>query len=342
MITEIKPAAERSAALTRQLLAFSRKQILHLEVVDLNAVVRGLKPLLSRLTGEDVELATRLAPPELLVRVDPGQIEQVILNLCINSRDAMPEGGRLSIETARVELDAASAEEQPELSPGSYALLAVADEGCGMDSETLSRVFEPFFTTKGPDRGTGLGLATVYGIVKQSGGHIWFESEAGRGTTCKVYLPVVTEKPGARSGPRPIRSPGGRETILLVEDEEAVRRLSRRILELQGYTVLEASRPEEAEAIAAGEAGTIHLLLTDVVMPTASGRKLADRLLASRPGMKVLFMSGYTDNAIVHHGVLDETTAFLQKPFTPQVLARRVREVLDGVGPGSGRGQRGA
>ncbi len=330
----IGKTAERAARLTQQLLAFSRKQVLQPRVLDLNEVVREMDRILQRLIGEQIDLRTVLGPDLGHVRADAGQIEQVILNLAVNARDAMPEGGRLTIETDRVELDAAYSREHAGVEPGPYVMLAVSDTGVGMDAKTQARIFEPFFTTKEQGRGTGLGLATVYGIVQQSGGHIWVYSEPGRGATFKVYLPRVdatAEVPGPSEAP--ITALQGTETILLVEDEDEVRALARESLESFGYTVLEARNPEEALNAFRAHPGPIHLLLTDVVMPQMSGRVLADRLVAARPGLKVVFMSGYTSNAIVHHGVLDEGTAFVQKPFTPGTLARKVREVLSEADP---------
>jgi PAS domain S-box-containing protein len=329
-VEHIKQAGARAAALTGQLLAFSRRQVLALKVLDLNAVVTNMDKMLQRVIGEDIALATVLQPGLGRVKADPGQIEQVILNLAVNARDAMPQGGKLTIETKNVELDRTYADQHIAVQPGPYVLLAVSDTGCGMDKETQARIFEPFFTTKEKGKGTGLGLSTVYGIVKQSGGYIWAYSEPGRGATFKVYLPrveeaVATVEPRALSA----ESQRGSETILLVEDEAGVRMLARTVLEAKGYTVLEARHSEEALALSGQHAGPIHLMVSDVVMPGMSGRELAERVKSARPNMKVLYVSGYTDDAVVRHGVLESGTAFLQKPFTPNALARKVRETLD-------------
>ncbi|HXE91027.1 MAG TPA: PAS domain S-box protein [Terriglobales bacterium] len=329
-LDEIAKAAERATSLTRQLLAFSRQQVLEPKVLDLNTVVGAIEQLLRRLLGEDIALYAHLASDLGRVRADPGQVEQVIMNLAVNSRDAMPRGGKLVIETANVELDSGYAHEHPTVKPGPYVMLAVSDTGVGMDEETRARVFEPFFTTKEKGKGTGLGLATVYGIVKQSDGYIWVYSEPGRGTTVKVYLPRVDEPapPGALPTAVPARYQGT-ETVLLVEDEEGVRALVRRVLDRHGYRVLEARHGGEALALCARTEEPIDLLLTDVILEQMSGPELAARLSPLRPKLKVLYMSGYTDDAIGHHGVLAAGTEFLQKPFSTEALVRKVRQVLD-------------
>jgi PAS domain S-box-containing protein len=325
--------AERAASLTRQLLAFSRKQVLEPRVLDLNGIVANMERMLRRLIGEDVDLAIRLATGLWRVRADPGQIEQVLLNLSVNARDAMPRGGRLTIETINVELDEAGARRLGSSArPGAHVLLAVADTGCGMDAETLSHVFEPFFTTKGPEQGTGLGLSTVYGIVKQSEGEIAVESEPGRGTTFRIFLPRVAARESIGERPRGPAYPRGTETVLLVEDEDAVRRLAREILRIAGYTVLEASNGAMALDVASRHTGRIDLLVTDVVMPGMGGRELAEALQAERPGTRVLYLSGYTSETIGRHGVEGSDALLLHKPFSPASLARTVREVLDARG----------
>jgi len=327
----IQQAADRAAALTHQLLAFSRRQVLAPRLLDLNVVVADMDKMLRRLIGEHIELSTVLAPDLALVKADPGQIEQVIMNLVVNASDAMPTGGKLTIETTDVELDEACGCIHTVGTPGPCVILTVSDTGHGMDEGTRARVFEPFFTTKEKGKGTGLGLAVVYGIVKQSGGSVWVYSEQGLGTTFKIYLPKVeatSEKPEAITAYK--RARRGTETVLLVEDETAVRSLLRDILESNGYVVLEASRAAEALETSERHRGPIQLLLTDVVMPGISGRKLADRLKTLRPETRVLYMSGYTDTAIVQHGLLEPGVAFLQKPFTPEALSRKIREVLDG------------
>jgi CheY-like chemotaxis protein len=329
-VEEIRKAAERATALTRQLLAFGRRQVLQPQVLDLNEVVANMDRMLQRLIGEDIQLLTVLDPELWPVKVDPGQIEQVIMNLAVNARDAMPGGGKLTIETANVVLDEGYARRHVSVKPGPCVMVAVTDNGSGMDRETQSHLFEPFFTTKKTGEGTGLGLSTVYGIVKQSEGNIWAYSELGRGTTFKIYLPRVEEDVKTyRPKTAPTVSPGGSETILLVEDEEAVRTIVSKILQNKGYTVLEAHHGNEALQICQHHQGPIHLMVTDVVMPQVSGRELAERLTLLRPEIRVLFMSGYPDNAIVHHGVLGAGTAFLQKPFTLNALECKVRELLD-------------
>jgi two-component system cell cycle sensor histidine kinase/response regulator CckA len=328
---EVKNAAERAVALTRQLLAFSRKQVLQPVPLSLNQIAAGLEKMLRRILGEDIDLVQVLAPDLGLTLADPGQIEQVLMNLVVNARDSMPEGGKLTIETANVEIDEEYAARHVAVKPGSYVQLAVSDTGCGMDEQTKARLFEPFFTTKEKGKGTGLGLSTVYGIVKQSGGNIWVYSEPGKGTTFKIYLPRELSATTATATKRPTvpRRTTGTETILVVEDEEALGKVARRTLDAAGYKVLTAADGDEALLQSAQHAGDIHLLLTDVVMPRMSGRALAQELSKTRPALKVLYMSGYTDNAIVHHGVLDRGTHFLGKPFTGADLTRKVREVLD-------------
>jgi PAS domain S-box-containing protein len=329
-IEQIKTAADRAATLTNQLLAFSRKQILQPRVLNLNEVVQSTEKLLRRLIGEDVELATRLDPALGQVKADPGQIDQVIMNLAINARDAMPQGGRLTIETANAELDERYARRHPVVPPGPYVMLAVTDTGHGMDQETQSRIFEPFYTTKERGKGTGLGLATVYGIVKQSGGFIWVYSELGRGTTFKIYLPRVDEEVESAGADRfPREAPRGAETVLMTEDDELVRTLIRTTLQDQGYTVLEARNGAEALRISQEYKGPIHLLVTDVVMPGMNGRELAERLACRCPALRVLYLSGYTGETVVRNGVLEAERAFLPKPFSPAAFAHKVREVLN-------------
>ena len=312
------------------MLAFSRKQVLSLSVLDVNTLMADLKEMLRRLLQEDIELITVLDPQLGPVRADASQVEQVIVNLVINARDAMPQGGYLTIETTNVELDERYARQHPGVQPGSYAMLAISDTGSGMDEETLAHIFEPFFTTKAKGQGTGLGLSTAYGIVKQSGGTVSVYSVPGLGTTFKVYLPRILEAPKAiataEEEPAAVNSESG--TILVVEDEPALRAFVREVLQRNRYTVIEA--PDGAEALRLGtqHAEPIHMLISDVVMPRMSGRELADRLTAIYPGLKVVYMSGFTDDAIVRHGVLEKGIQFLQKPFTPEALLRKVREVL--------------
>jgi len=328
-VVEVMKAADRAAMLTQQLLAFSRKQILQPRVLDPNAVVADMQAMVSRLIGEHIRLVTHLDATIGRVAVDPGQLEQVVINLAVNARDAMPEGGTLTIETANVDLDETYASHHVGVKPGAYVRLTVSDTGTGMDPETQAHIFEPFFTTKARGEGTGLGLATVYGIAKQSGGNVWAYSEPGHGTTFKFYLPRVAEPQDRKVSPAAPQPPArGSETVLVVEDEDGVRSIIRRILENRGYTVLDASNGPDALAVSDAHAGAIDLLLTDVVLPQMSGRAVAEAVTARRPAIKVLFMSGYTDDAIVHHGMLDAGLAFLQKPFTAQALAERVRAVL--------------
>jgi len=325
-VDQVRKAADGAAALTRQLLAFSRQQVLEPKVIDLNSVVDNLKKILQRVIGEDVELTTVLAAELAAVKADVSQIEQILMNLAVNARDAMPTGGKLTIETTNVDYDP----ERQQRSDGSteFVMLAVTDTGTGMDEATKARIFEPFFTTKQPGKGTGLGLATVYAIVTQAGGFIWVYSELGHGTSFKIYLPQVDAVATTAAVAR-VDLPRGTETVLLVEDAAAVRAVARQVLQRQGYNVLEASDGEDALHLAARYQGTIDLVLTDVVMPRAGGRELAERLLTVRRDTRVLYMSGYTDDSVVRHGILEGGVAYLQKPFSPEGLARKVREVLD-------------
>jgi PAS domain S-box-containing protein len=334
-IQRIENAADRAVTLVRQLLAFSRKQVLRPKILDLNTIVVNLDQLLRRLMNENIEMQTFVSKDISTIKADPGQIEQVIMNLVVNARDALPDGGRIVIETSNVDLDSAYTLDHAVVRPGPYVLLAVTDTGIGMTAETVAHIFEPFYTTKESGRGTGLGLSTVYGIVKQSGGYIWVYSEVGKGTTFKVYLPRVSDSiPASPAAETPApTAQRGHETILLVEDEPAVRQLAQRVLSKLGYKVLEALSPEDAEGLAADNGAEIHLLLTDVVMPGISGRELAKRLSARCPQMRVLYMSGYTYNVIAQDGTLEEGISFLQKPFTPQVLTEKVREALDRAVP---------
>jgi signal transduction histidine kinase len=326
---EVLRAAERASALTNQLLAFSRRQVAIPRVVDLNEIVLGIDKMLRRIIGEDVQLETRLSLGIPAVKVDPSHIDQVIMNLAVNSRDAMPDGGKLTIETALVDLTEEYADRHIGVEAGPYVMLAVSDTGCGMDAATKARLFEPFFTTKEMGKGTGLGLSIVYGIVKQNGGDILVYSEPGRGTSFKIYLPAVMAPAEAL-----VRTGGGvtaaraTETILLVEDDSQVRNLARTILARLGYHVLEAESADEALSITAAYEGQLHLLLTDLVMPRMSGADLARQVQTARPNIRVLYMSGYTDYGVLHHGVLAADTPFIQKPFTSATLSRKVREVL--------------
>ena len=329
-IEHIEDASERAAGLVRQLLAFSRKQVLQPKNLDLNASVLGLEKLLKRLIGEDIEMKTIVAAGLGTIKADPAQVEQVLMNLVVNARDAMPTGGRIIVETSNVDLDRTYASEHVTVKPGRYVMLAVSDTGTGMSAETAAHIFEPFFTTKGGTKGTGLGLATVYGIVKQSGGYIWVYSEPEKGATFKVYFPRVDGPAQSDSRAKmETRAKGGSETVLLVEDDDTVRQLAEVILTGQGYRVIGADSPKKAEEIAARRGQEIDLVLTDVIMPSMSGRELVKKLLAQNAKMRVLYMSGYTDNVIAQGGVLEEGLAFLQKPFTPRGLVQKVREVLD-------------
>ncbi len=328
-IEEIQRAAQRAASLTQQLLAFSRKQVLQPKVLDLNSIVTDMDRMLRRLIGEDIDLVTILEPRLGMVKADPGQLEQVLMNLVVNSRDAMPNGGKLTVETKNVYLDSAYAQTHLAVQPGHYVMLAVSDTGAGMEPEIREHIFEPFFTTKEAGKGTGLGLSTIYGIVKQSGGNIWVYSEVGHGTTFKIYLPLINEDASTEPVVIAPEIAKGTETILMVEDEGSLRELILEILEQEGYKVVVARDGREALSLVAEHDGVIDLLITDVVMPEVSGRELAERLTRNHSKLKVLFMSGYTDDAVVRHGVLEAGTSFLQKPFTPDALIRKVREVLD-------------
>ncbi|HXM78647.1 MAG TPA: ATP-binding protein, partial [Thermoanaerobaculia bacterium] len=332
-VQEIRKSAERAASLTRQLLAFSRRQLIEPAIVDLNAIVGDMDKMLRRLIGEDLELSTVMRPDLGRARVDPGQIEQVIMNLVVNARDAMPAGGRLTIETNNVDLDEEYAHTHIPTVPGPYVMLAVTDTGEGMDAETRSRIFEPFFTTKPTGKGTGLGLSTVYGIVKQSGGFIWVYSEPGHGTSFKIYFPRAEEEAGSERAsslkPRNHEETKGSETLLVVEDEEGVRKFARIVLQRAGYHVLEAKDGTEAVAVAERFEGEIHLLLTDSVMPGLTVRDLIARFGTLRPEAALLLMSGYTDEAIARSGLIHAGIPFVQKPFSAQDLAGRVRDVLD-------------
>ncbi len=329
-VEQIMKAGERAAALTKQLLAFSRRQVLQPKVVELNQLVNSLGTMLRRLIGEDIDLKLELAADLGRVNADPSQLEQVIMNLVVNARDAMPNGGSLTIETRNKYLDENYAGRHLNVKSGAHVLLAVSDTGHGMDRATRERLFEPFFTTKGPGKGTGLGLSTVFGIIKQSGGSVEVYSEPNRGTSVKVYLPRI-DQPAAIDSEELKKNAGpGTETILLVEDDEMVRNLVRETLEREGYKLFDAADPLDARRIAEDFQEPIQLLITDVVMPKVNGRELAEQIVRRRPETKVLYMSGYTDNAIVNNGLLDRGFAFIQKPFTPAALTHKVREVLEG------------
>jgi PAS domain S-box-containing protein len=334
-LEEIRDAGERAATLTRQLLAFSRRQTLQPEPVDLNALVRQVERMLRRLIGEDIELEAALSAELPLVKADRASIEQIVVNLAVNARDAMPAGGRLTIETSRVDLDQTYADAHVTVAPGSYVLLAVSDTGHGMDAATRARVFEPFFTTKPQGKGSGLGLSTVYGIVKQTGGYIWVYSEPARGTVFKVYLPVADRSASASAAEhRAGTAVSPSETVLVVEDEDAVRALTCELLRRRGYQVLEAAHGIDALSVAAAHGGRIDLLLTDIVMPYMNGRDLAVQMAVLRPATKVLFVSGYTDHVAARQE-LAAGAPFLQKPFTPDALARKIRSVLDSLTSGA-------
>ena len=322
-------ASERAAALTGQLLAFSRRQTPAPKMVDVNQLVNGMNPMLKRLIGEDIELQLTLRPDLGLVKADAGQLEQVVMNLVVNARDAMPNGGVLTIETANIQLDENYTSQHLAVKPGTYTLIAVSDNGTGMDEATRARLFEPFFTTKGSGSGTGLGLSTVFGIVKQARGTVEVYSVPGQGTSVKVYLPRVNQRPVAEPKVENHAVAAGTETILLVEDDEMVRNLIRETLVRAGYNVIDAATPADAPRLASAYQQKIHLLITDVIMPKVSGRQLAQQLAGQRPDMKVLYISGYTDSAVVNSGILQKEVASLQKPFTLAGLAEKVRDVLE-------------
>jgi CheY-like chemotaxis protein len=328
---EIRRASDRAAALTRQLLAFSRRQVLQPRLLDLNQSVREMERMLRRLLGEDVELVTKLGQDLRRVRADPAQVEQVIMNLAVNGRDAMPGGGTVAVCTENADLEPELREKHPYVVPGEYVLLEVIDTGQGMDAATLQSAFEPFFTTKGAGKGTGLGLSMVYGIVKQSGGYVWIDSESGSGTRVRVYLPVsrVTDEADDDDAPAPLPKTPGRGTVLLVEDEESVRRFAERVLSRGGYTVLVAVEGAEAMALSRQHPGIIHLLVTDLVMPRMSGSDLASRLMAERPGIRVLFISGYDRDEARTRGPMEAGTDFIEKPFSPEALLERIHRLLE-------------
>ncbi|HJT88982.1 MAG TPA: ATP-binding protein [Bryobacteraceae bacterium] len=328
-VEQIMKAGERAAALTKQLLAFSRRQVLQPRVLDLNKLVTSLSTMLQRLIGEDIDLRLVLRPDLGRVNADPGQLEQVLMNLVVNARDAMPKGGTLTIETSNADLDESYVFKHLSAKSGPHVALIVSDTGHGMDESTRARLFEPFFTTKGTGKGTGLGLSTVFGIVKQSGGSLEVYSEPDHGTSVKVYLPRIDQPVAVETQETRRHVPRGTETIMLVEDDEMVRNLVRETLEREGYKLLDASDPVEARRLAENYKGALHLLITDVIMPRINGRELAQQICQRRPDIKVLYMSGYTDSAIVNSGILQREVAFLQKPFTPVALIQKVREVLE-------------
>jgi CheY-like chemotaxis protein len=331
-LDEVHKAGERARSLTRQLLVFSRQSVLEPKVLNLNDVVADTEKMLCRLIGEDITLTLVLEPKLAAVKIDPGQLQLALLNLAANARDAMPQGGQLTTRTQNVEWSEAECPGIPDCRPGRYAMLAVSDTGTGMDEAIKNCIFEPFFTTKEPGEGTGLGLAMVYGFVKSSGGFICVSSQPGQGTTFQLYFPQVQER-GSSSMSRPDVStpPRGSETVLLVEDDDAVRALARHVLQISGYTVLEASNGRDAVQLAENHQGQIHLLVTDVVLPFLGGQQIAVLLRAMKPDLKVLYCSGYPDDAIVQHGTLEGGAAFLQKPYSPFLLAQKVRDVLDGL-----------
>jgi PAS domain S-box-containing protein len=328
-LAQIRGAAERAASLTRQLLAFARRQIVEPRAVDLNDLVSSVQKLLERVIGEHIELRVKLSPGLSTIHADPGQVEQVLVNLAVNARDAMPSGGTLTIETASTTLDEAYAADHAEVRPGPHAMVSVTDTGQGMPPEVVSRIFEPFFTTKAPGQGTGLGLATSYGIIKQHGGSIWVYSEVGHGTTFKVFFPIATAAVPPATESKPRSSRGGQESVLVVEDETGIRRVAVRILEMSGYRVYETGDPERALTLFDEVNGNVDLLVADVVMAKMSGKELAERLRTKKPSLRVLYTSGYTEDTIVHHGVVDPGVDFLAKPYGPEELTERVREVLD-------------
>jgi two-component system cell cycle sensor histidine kinase/response regulator CckA len=334
-LNQIRQAGDRAALLTRQLLAYSRKQVLQPKVLDLNAVVAGTEKMLRRLIGENIEMGVILLPDLHRVKADPGQLEQIIMNLVVNARDAMPAGGKLTIETSNVELDENYAAQHFAVLAGPYVMLAVSDTGSGMDAQTQAQIFDPFFTTKEFGRGTGLGLATVYGIVKQSGGSVWVYSELGLGSTFKIYLPCVDEVPASEPlNVNPVeKAELGSQTVLIVEDDEALLQVTQRTLKNAGYTILAAGSPAEAIRTSESFRGPIHLMVTDVIMPGLNGPQMAAHLFTLRPEMRVIYVSGYADSAIVHHGVLEPGLAFLQKPISPKMLVRKVAEVLAAAAP---------
>jgi CheY-like chemotaxis protein len=329
MVDSIMSSGQHAADLIGQLLAFSRKQLIEPKVLDVNKIVTEMEKMLQPIIGENTRVEIKLTPDLWPIKADPIQLEQVIANLAVNARDAMPDGGQLTIETANAILDQTYPASHFELQPGEYVLLAISDTGCGMNEKTKAHIFEPFFTTKEGSKGTGLGLATVYGIVKQNNGDIQVYSEEGVGTTFKTYFPRTGERAPESTPRAEAELPSGNETILLVEDAAGVRELAYLILDELGYTILEASNGEDALRVSAQYTEPIHLLLTDVIMPEINGKVLADKLLKARPDLKVLFMSGYTDDAIARHGVLDPDVAFIQKPLSVATLARKVRDVLD-------------